>query len=145
LKIGTTRDVLCLRAFGAVVFVLIFASCIFAEGENEEGLGSQQERIQSEQEGFLDLGWAWGDVISLDLENAEATIRYLDYESGAEKVICLSVDGETTFENVEDLDQIKIGDSISVDYIVTTDAINIARLITVEKVEVGIEEIVPGG
>lgn len=79
--------------------------------------------------------WLWGEVVSIDLDNKQISVKYLDYETDIEKEMKINVDEKTTFENVNSIDEIKPQDTVSIDYIVTPDAQNIAKNISVEKAE----------
>lgn len=79
--------------------------------------------------------WLWGEAASIDLDNKQISVKYLDYETDTEKEMKISIDEKTTFENVNSIDEIKPKDTVSIDYIVTPDAQNIAKNISVEKAE----------
>ncbi|MCX5711237.1 MAG: hypothetical protein NT060_04710 [Candidatus Omnitrophica bacterium] len=66
--------------------------------------------------------------------NKTLTLKYLDYETDQEKDINLSVDEKTAYESVKSLDEIKIKNTLSVDY-VAKDGFNIAKNISLEKGE----------
>ena len=84
--------------------------------------------------------WVWGEVISSDPQNKEITINYFDYETDTEKELKLTIDERTRYENVNSLNDLKLHDTISVDYILSTDGKYTARNISVEKPE---EPVVP--
>jgi hypothetical protein len=79
--------------------------------------------------------WVWGEIISLDPQNKEATINYFDYETDTEKELKLTVNETTRYENVASLNDLKLHDTISVDYILGADGKYMARNISVEKPE----------
>jgi hypothetical protein len=80
-----------------------------------------------------DTQWAWGEVTNLDSASKTITLKYLDYETDQEKNIAIVVDDKTTFENVKGLDEVKVKDTLSIDYIVGPDGKNIARNIGLES------------
>lgn len=88
----------------------------------------------------LDTQWVWGEITSLDLQNKQLSISYFDYETDAEKELKLAVDDNTKYENINSANELKLHDTISVDYILSADGRNAARNISLEKPE---ESIVP--
>jgi hypothetical protein len=83
--------------------------------------------------------WVWGEVLSVDKDKNEIKVKYLDYETDEEKEITITCDAETKFENVSSISEIKVGDSVSIDYTVKEEK-NIAKNISVERAESPIEE-----
>ena len=90
---------------------------------------TQQAPSQNEN----DTQWAWGEVVNLDSAGKIITLKYLDYETDQEKDILLAVDEKTTFENVKNFDEIKVKDTLSIDYVVTPDGKNVAKNIGLES------------
>lgn len=82
-----------------------------------------------------DMQWLWGEVKSVDAVNKELTVNYLDYESDAEKEVKILTDDKTNFENTKALADIKVKDTVSVDYVLTPDNKYLAKLISIEKPE----------
>ncbi|MDD5130058.1 MAG: hypothetical protein PHS66_03280 [Candidatus Omnitrophica bacterium] len=80
-----------------------------------------------------DMQWAWGEVTNLDSQAKMLTLKYLDYETDQEKDLVLIVDENTTFENVKDLNELKLKDTLSIDYMIGADNRNIAKNISFEK------------
>ncbi|MFA5350779.1 MAG: hypothetical protein WC357_05570 [Candidatus Omnitrophota bacterium] len=74
-----------------------------------------------------DTQWIWGEVTSLDSAGKIVTLKYLDYETDQEKDIILTVDEKTTFENIGSFDEIKVKDTLSIDYVVGSDGKNVAK------------------
>ncbi|MGE5197866.1 MAG: hypothetical protein ACM3IL_05105 [Deltaproteobacteria bacterium] len=102
---------------------------------------SQEESIKTAPpENIPELQWVWAEVVSVDPANNQLNIRYLDYETDTEKEMTVSIDDKTTYENVKSLSEIKPQDTVSIDYIVTSDGKNVARNINAEKSE-GIESV----
>jgi len=83
-----------------------------------------------------DMQWAWGEVTNLDNQAKTVTLKYLDYETDQEKDLVLTVDAKTTFENIKGFDELKLKDTLSVDYAVGLDNNNIAKNISFEKPDV---------
>lgn len=79
--------------------------------------------------------WVWGEVISTDTNAGQIQLKYLDYETDNEKEITIATDAKTVYENVAALSEIKTKDTVSIDYVVGSDGKNIAKKISVEKVE----------
>jgi hypothetical protein len=89
----------------------------------------QQAPAQNEN----DTQWTWGEVVSLDSAAKTVTLKYLDYETDQEKNIVLAIDEKTTFENIKSFDEIKVKDTLSIDYTVAPDGKNIAKNIGLES------------
>ena len=83
----------------------------------------------------LETQWVWGEVTALDPQNKEVTINYFDYETDTEKELKLNINDNTRYENINSLNDLKLHDTISVDYILSTDGKYSARNISVEKPE----------
>ena len=99
----------------------------------------QEESTTEEEFGFPFEEWVLGDVISLDLENNQLTLGYIDYDTDNEEQITISVDTDTKYENVNSLEDIKVGDVVAIDYIITLQDETKALNISVEGLK-GIEE-----
>jgi hypothetical protein len=80
-----------------------------------------------------EMQWAWGEVTNLDEAAKTLTLKYLDYEADQEKDLVLVIDEKTAFENVKDFSELKLKDTLSIDYIITPDNKNIAKNISFEK------------
>jgi hypothetical protein len=89
-----------------------------------------------------EVQWIWGEVVSIDSQKNEMTVKYLDYETETENNIVIAADEKTTYENINSLGQIKLQDNVSIDYVVGP-AGNIAKNISIEKAESNEEEIKP--
>jgi len=98
-----------------------------------QDVGVVASAVQSEPE----ILWVWGEVTAVDAMNKALTLKYLDYETDQEKDINISVDDKTTYESVKSLDEIKIKNTLSVDY-TAKDGINIAKNISLEKGETAV-------
>jgi len=89
----------------------------------------------SEIQATPELQWVWAEVVSLDLNNRQMTLNYLDCETDTEKEMLLNVNDQTTYENVKSLNEIKPQDTVSIDYTTSAEGKNIAKNINVEKAE----------
>lgn len=119
-------------AVTGMVFLSFFACAfLFAEQVTVPTAVSKAEAPKESQ-----LEWVPGDVISVDPVKKELGVKYLDYETDQEKTMAVSVDEQTVFENARSLADIKVNDSVSIDYVVTPEGKKIARNLSVEKAEV---------
>ena len=92
-----------------------------------------QDPIPAAEAQNSEFSWVWGEITKVDTEKNEFVIKYLDYESDAEKDMVLAVDASTNFENTPSLKDIKAGDYASVDYAASADGKNAAKNISIEK------------
>ncbi len=83
----------------------------------------------------LETQWVWGEITALDTQNKEVTINYFDYETDTEKELKLGMNDNTKYENINSLNDLKLHDTISVDYVLGADGKYVARNISVEKPE----------
>lgn len=113
---------------GFIILNIVTTLVAFAE-EPAAVPAEQQAAPKSENE----MQWAWGEVTNLDAQAKTLTLKYLDYETDQEKDLVLTVDEKTTFENIKSLDEIKINDTLSIDYTVGPDGKNTAKNINFEK------------
>lgn len=79
--------------------------------------------------------WIWGEVVSVDIPANEISVKYLDYETDNEKEMKIGVNEKTTYENAGSINDLKAGNTISVDYVSTPDGKNTAKNISIEKPE----------
>lgn len=82
-----------------------------------------------------EVQWLWGEVVSVDVPNKLFVVKYLDYDTDTEKEMSINVDEQTVFENIKSLEEIKAQDTVSIDYLVSSDGKNIAKNISLEKIE----------
>jgi len=82
-----------------------------------------------------DLQWVWGEIVNLDSQAKTVTLKYLDYETDQEEELVLIVDEKTIFENIKDFNELKLSDTLSVDYIIGADSRNVVKNISLEKPE----------
>ncbi len=78
--------------------------------------------------------WLWGEVLAADAQNGTIRVKYLDYDTDMEKELVLNVDDKTKFQGASGLVDVKVQDTVSVDYKVL-EGINLALEISVEKLE----------
>ena len=76
--------------------------------------------------------WFWGEVVSVDANKKELTIKHLDYETFEETQSTLVATDKTKFENVSSLSQVLPGDHVILDYETKGD-IKELTLVVVEK------------
>lgn len=125
----------------AASLVFISSGLILAEEDieaveqNIDSEAGQQEvvpdiKVESETQ------WLWGEVASVDAQNNTFIVKYLDYETDSEKEAKLNIDDKTTYENIKSLAELKALDTVSIDYIVSSDGKHIVKNISAEKPEV---------
>lgn len=107
---------------------LILISSIFSFSQD---MPSATSGVQVEP----DMQWLWGEVVSVDTQKNELSVKYLDYDTEQEKEIKVALDNKTTYENIKSIAEIKQNDTVSIDYIVSPEGKNIAKNISVEKPE----------
>ena len=81
------------------------------------------------------MQWAWGEVTAVDPASGTLAVKYFDYDAGQDKELNVTVDEKTSYENISKIDDLKPGQNVSVDYSVLAEGKNIARNISLEKVE----------
>ena len=97
---------------------------------------AQQEKVSAEPPSALtEVQWLWGEVSSVDTANNTLVVRYIDYDTDMDKQATVVIDGKTTFDNVRSLGEIKPQDTVSIDYAVNPEGKNIAKNISLEKLE----------
>jgi hypothetical protein len=79
--------------------------------------------------------WLLGDVISLDLENNQLTVGYIDYNTNEGKEVTFAIDAQTRYENVNKLEDIKVGDVVVIDYRICCGGKTTALNISVERLK----------
>ena len=132
--------------FGLVVMMAATGRMVFAE-EAVVAPAADPMVIDSNQQSTspkeTDMQWAWGEVTNLDNQANAVTLKYLDYETDQEKELVLIVDEKTTFENIKDFNELKLKDTLSIDYMVGADNKNIAKNISFEKPDISSSAPVP--
>ena len=89
--------------------------------------GEEKEEIT-----LLTEDWVLGDVISVDVESNKLLVGYMDYDTYEEGQIPIFVNSATLYENIKSLQDIKVGDAVSIDYSTSPQGENIALNISVE-------------
>lgn len=82
-----------------------------------------------------DMQWLWGEIVSIDESKKTATVKYVDYETDQEKQAVITCDDATAFENITAFNEIKAGDTVSIDYITREGGVNLARIVSLEKLD----------
>lgn len=121
-----------------IVLIAIFSLILIGIGSafsQEAGKAEVNPAVPEEAAFEPETQWIWGEVISIDAAKGQAIVKYLDYENDIEKEITITVNEKTAYENLVSLDQLKPKDTVSIDYTVTSDEINIAKNISMEKPE----------
>ena len=118
-----------LIAFAAEEVTVGAENPVVSSAEPIVSVSTPQSPAQSEN----DTQWTWGEVVNLDNAAKTITLKYLDYETDQEKDIVLAVDEKTTFENIKSFDEIKVKDTLSIDYTAGPDGKNIAKNIGLES------------
>ena len=119
-----------------IISIIVISCVAFAQDapapavDSSVTIPNQQPDLGQEKN---DMQWAWGEITNLDNQAKTFTIKYLDYESDSEKEIILVVDESTVFENIKGLDELKLKDTLSIDYMIGVDNKNIAKNISLEK------------
>lgn len=104
-------------------------------------LGEQPAADNAATAEGVEIQWLWGEVVTVDAPNKSLVVRYLDYDTDTEKKITITADEETEFEGVGSMGEIKIQDTVSIDYLVDADKSNKATVISVERMdEISISE-----
>ena len=120
-----------------IMIASIFISSGLVFSQNEPAMDMPQAKTEpvSGVANEPDVQWLWGEVVSVDTVSKTIVLKYLDYETDAEKQASVGVDEKTSYENIKSLDEIKPKDTLSVDYIVNSEGKNIAQNISVERPE----------
>lgn len=118
-----------LIAFAAEEVTVGAENPVASPAESAVSVSTPQAPSQNEN----DTQWVWGEVVNLDNTVKTITLKYLDYETDQEKDIVLAVDEKTTFENIKSFDEIKVKNTLSIDYAVGPDGKNIAKNIGLES------------
>jgi len=119
-----------------VLVVLLMVSTLLAFAE-EPVVFPADMTASSDQQGAIkntnDAQWAWGEVTNVDAQAKTLTLKYLDYETDQEKDLVLMIDENTVFENIKGFDEIKVKDTLSIDYMITAEGNNLAKNINFEQ------------
>lgn len=77
-----------------------------------------------------ELDYSWGKVSSVS--SNQLVVTEYDYDSDEEVDVTYTVDPKAELKNVESLKDIKVGDSVDIEYVVIGGK-KVAKIITVEK------------
>jgi len=116
---------------GFIILTMVITLIAFAEEPVAAPAAAVDQQAAPKTEN--ETQWAWGEVTNLDPQAKTLTLKYLDYETDQEKDLVLAVDEKTVFENIKSFDEIKVNDTLSIDYMVAADGKNIAKNINFEK------------
>jgi hypothetical protein len=89
--------------------------------------------VNSSAQDDVESFYSYGEVLSVMQD--QVMIREFDYATGEEKDAVYFISSATTFDMVESVDQIKPGDLVDVEFVVSEDGRNIAREIFVDNIE----------
>ena len=110
--------------------VLAAAACFAQEAvKDQQPLSSAQEKEEMAPK------WLWGEVIAIDAPGMKLQVRYADFETDTDQETALQVTPKTAIDGVAGFADIKVGDTISVDYSLSPEGVNLAETISVERVE----------
>lgn len=118
--------------------LVLWAKVSFTQEAQTQPLTEEKVQEVPQEE----IQWVWGEVVSVDANNNQINLKYLDYETDTEKEMSLIVDKDTRYEGVASLLDIKPQDTVSIDYIIK-EGKNIAKQVNVEKIEDTTPEITP--
>lgn len=105
----------------AVVLTLCLAFSV-------SGLALAQEEVAQEEE---ETGYTWGKVSSVSAE--EIVINEYDYDTGELTDVVYTLDANIELKNVDSLQEIAVGDSADIEYVVI-DGKKVAKVIAIEKI-----------
>ena len=114
------------KILGIFVFIIFIAMATFVAFAEESVVAAS---AQNE----TDTQWAWGEVTSLDSQAKTLSLKYFDYENDQEKELVLTVDEKTAYENIKSFDEIKVKDTLSIDYAAGPENNNVAKNISLER------------
>lgn len=131
---------LCLMV-GAVSFIVFFGMGLAFSQETaapQEDAAVTEPALAAGAEEGQEMQWVWGEVSNLNPASNEITLKYFDYDTDQDKDIVLAADNDTLYENTPSLNGIRLGDNVSIDYMVDTKSgkpVNMAKNITLEPEE----------
>ncbi len=127
----------CLALFVFILFSVLVSSAVFAEDAAVSAVETSAvvTPVMAPVQNEVNPQWLWGEVVNLDPLLKTVTLKYLDYETDQEKEIVLVVNEKTTYENIKSFAEIKIKDTLSVDYLLEAGDKNIVKNISFEGSE----------
>lgn len=114
-----------------IALLVLLAAPLFADQTSRE----QQPLSVVQDQQVPEIKWLWGEVLSVDPAARKLQVRYADFETDTDQEAVLQANERTVVEGVASFAQIKTGDTISVDYSVTDQGVNLAEMISVERIE----------
>lgn len=114
-----------------IALLVLLAAPLFADQTTRE----QQPLSVVQDQQVPEIKWLWGEVLSVDPAARKLQVRYADFETDTDQEAVLQANERTVVEGVASFAQIKTGDTISVDYSVTDQGVNLAEMISVERIE----------
>lgn len=121
----------------AGIFLVTVCALKPALGQEGQDAVMRQELMQPPApQDESEMQWVWGEVVSVDPQSKAVVVKYLDYETDQEEDMTINVDDKTVYDNLKSPDDILPKDTLSIDYIVTSDNLNLARNISKEAAEV---------
>jgi len=129
-----------MRARSGIIIVLsvslIFLSSIIAFAQESQIITGPDVSIDKDSD-EAGVQWLWGEVLNVDSVYKQVRVRFLDFLNDTERELLLTVDADTTYENISSLEEIKPKDNLSIDYIVTADGLYLAKYIGLEEAKIG--------
>lgn len=133
--------------FWAIFFILVFSSFTLVYGQDDLNTRTDNQIDLEEepgpvttneisQEAETNLQWVWGEVTEVDLEKNKIEVKYLDYETDAEREETFLINKDSEFENVSSVQDIKVSDSAGIDYYIDKDGQRIIESISIEKLNI---------
>lgn len=126
--------------FGVLIVAVSLVSLNIAVSFAQEKTEPKEQATNQAAVESADTLWLWGEVSAINAANNQITVKYLDYDTDNEKEINITVDDKTAYEYVKALNEIKLQDTVSIDYILGPKDKYVAKNISVEKPD---EAIVP--
>ncbi len=118
-----------------IVLGFFLMVCLPAVSRADETTRDQQPLSAAQDQQVPEIKWLWGEVLSVDQAARKLQVRYADFETDTDQETTLQAGEKTAIEGVASFAQIKTGDTISVDYSVSDQGINLAEMISVERIE----------
>jgi Domain of unknown function (DUF5666) len=117
------------------IALVIALGCFLMLANSGIILGQDEQKQEDSAAMAADMQWLWGEVSAVDNANKTLAVKYIDYDTDAEKEANILVDEQTVFENGKSLADINPNDTVSIDYVVNSGGKNIAKSISRETLE----------
>jgi hypothetical protein len=128
------------KILGIFVFIMFITLATFVAFAEEAVVAAPAQHpnlsdslVRASAQNEADTQWAWGEVTNLDSQAKTLTLKYFDYETDQEKELVLAVDEKTAYENIKSFDEIKVKDTLSIDYAAGPENKNVAKNISLER------------